>query len=168
MTYKNNIISFLLIGLGIYAAYNYFQARSGERLYDNFFSMKDMGLDVQRGADEAVSSLKMSGLQALTEEQFSEAELIFQDILGSDPYDSESRYYLGLSALEQGNVVKAKECFEVVRMNEPQLFDAASWYLALTLVRSDETKAAKDILSQSQWDENDLYFTKAQDLMKEI
>jgi TolA-binding protein len=94
-----------------------------------------------------------AGVVAFTGGQYSEAQIIFKELVDSDPNDAAALYYLGLTYLQLGDYERASETLERVTRLDPALMDLAireeaRLDLALAHVGGKDYAAGKAALEQ--------------------
>ncbi|MEM9920503.1 MAG: tetratricopeptide repeat protein [Bacteroidota bacterium] len=109
-----------------------------------------------------VESLYQSG-------QYQAAKSLFESLLAADPSNGMLQLGLGICQLEEGQLEPATTTFQaIIDQNNPQFKDQGRWYLALTLIRSNQAEQAKSLLEQLAQDPDADHHRDAQTLLQEL
>ena len=83
------------------------------------------------------------------EGDFNSALVLFNEILDKDPSNIYIRYYSGLASIEASQNEKAISEFKYIIDQKNNLFvENAQWYLALSYLKNNQVKDAKNLLVQ--------------------
>jgi len=160
-------ILFLLLPL---AGWMYWNSNIDQNLYASYMPENAAPSATMRSGEE-MSTLKMPVVQAkkLFEEKRYEASLLAsEEVLEKIPHHPLATYYAGLSALESGHPELARHYLSGLRINEPDFYEDATWYLALTEVKAGDKAAAKVLLEELMKMPQGIYFEQVQELYEKL
>lgn len=157
----------LVIG---FSALLYWQSTESNRLFSNYFEpIQDDMLNVTRSAEGGVINPSLEqGIQMVNDQKFEQALALLESVLNEDPENSLASIYTGMAYLETGQTNKAVEMFQVTRINHSELYEDATWYLALTYVKMEQYADAQAILDELLAYGSAYYKTKASDLKDQL
>lgn len=156
-------ILFLLVPL---AGWMYWNSNADQNLYASYMPENASPSATMRSG-EGISALEMPVVQVkkLFEEKRFEASLQASEaVLEQIPQHPLATYYAGLSALESGHSELARHYLSGLRINEPDFYEDATWYLALTEIKAGDKAAAKKLLEELMKKPQGIYFEQVEEL----
>ncbi len=160
-------ILFLLLPL---AGWMYWTSNVDQNLYASYMPENAAPSATMRSGGGVVA-LEMPVVQAkklFAEKRFEASLLACEEVLEKNPQHPLATYYAGLSALESGHSELARHYLSGLRINEPDFYEDATWYLALTEVKAGEKAAAKVLLEELMKLPQGIYFEEVGDLYKRL
>lgn len=109
-----------------------------------------------------------TALNAYDQRDYKQSIQLFTQRLAERPQDETATYYLGLSYLEVNELEQAASYLETARINSDRYYDAATWYLALTHLRLENTNSTKILLRELMQSKDPLYANRAADLLAKL
>lgn len=129
------LIIFLSIGLG----YLYFRSNSILNKTSQFHPVYiDTTIGKYRGAIQSEISNQskltdyLKAYQLYQSQNYSEAIHLANQHLGQNPEDTKAIFLKAHCYFQLGNLEQAQECCELVRMNDPGLYESATRFLTLS------------------------------------
>lgn len=145
--------------------------RNNSDSYDQFFSSyQNVHYFTFRGETQALTAeelLIMESFNQYDAGNFIASAGTFETVLKAAPENTVVRFYLGMSYMELDVFEQALNQFEIVRVNDPNLYIESSFYAALCYVRLDEKQNAINILQEIQ-DTEHPRFKKAEALLQTL
>ncbi len=160
-------ILFLLIPL---AGWMYWNSNADQNLYASYMPDNAAPSGTMRSG-EGLSALELPVVQVkkLFEEKRFEASLqASEEVLEKTPHHPLATYYAGLSALESGHPELARHYLSGLRINEPDFYEDATWFLALTEVKAGDKIAAKKLLEELAEKPQGIYYEQVKELMGKL
>ena len=160
------VILFLIIsGAGFF----YWNAQRGVHAFlAEFQSSKEL-IESVRGEEGFPDGSEFSeGIGFYRSENYRESLLFFENLLELQPENSVAHYYLGMSALNLGELEKAIEGLTYARINSDKYYEDATWHLALANLGTGNVNEAKVLITDLLKIEGGFYSEKAQRLLKKI
>lgn len=119
-----------------------------------------------RGENESEQYIK--AIKTYNQGDYAAALDEFENLIQIHPEDSRLRLYKGIADLEFGNLHRAEEELQTVRINSDTYFEEASWYLALLHVKNKNKIEAIQLLDELLQIEDGFYHQKAEQLKNEL
>lgn len=153
----------ILISAGAYF-FNTNFVTSNEDLFNEFYeTYPNTTYPIVRGGEAVNKTLDYKAYEAYERGDYTSAVQFFEKMVN----DTNSKFYLGLSYLNEQKLVSAIPIFESIIAKNLKFKDEANWYLALAYVKQgkvDEAKEVlKDIISLQSFN-----YAKAKELLQEI
>lgn len=149
------------------------QGLSGASLYASNFKAADNYLPDTRAVltpDAPDAEINLAeGSNAYNKKDYATAARYFKIYLKSFPNRSDVKFYLGVSLLEQDLDLEANEIFKALA-TEPQnaYAEQATWYLALTYLKSNDKEKAKPLLEDLAKTASSTIKAQAQSLLNSL
>ncbi|MEO1408311.1 MAG: zf-HC2 domain-containing protein [Bacteroidota bacterium] len=150
------------------AAWWYWQAQAPERLFRQFYQSYQSDYLALRGGDEAIDPLLKAGIEQYQRGQYAESLTLLESYLNEFPERGSAAFHAGLASLEMGAPRRAIGHLERVRLNEPQYYEDATWYLILAHLRLEEEDEARALLRDLLRLEAGYYETPARELLEAL
>lgn len=132
---------------GVVLKLTLFKGTSSEKLYHRYYSVYESDV-VVRSAKEEITGLTKA-IRYYDLGKYAEALINLDDIIRRDRYDYLALLYRGLTCMETGNTDCAVKSFREIPDNWGSPFsEHRNWYLALALLKINNTEEAKDILQR--------------------
>ncbi|MBL7830585.1 MAG: tetratricopeptide repeat protein [Saprospiraceae bacterium] len=150
-------------------AYQYFAVTNTKKLFANAYNFLPPPDSYTRSVDrDSLNFDTLDGSMVLYGQQkFSEAIDAFEQRLKRSPKDSQTYLYAGICYLETNKPDVAIDYLKKARINSQQFYPAATWYLALTYIKTGKISEANILLKELNETENE-YQQKAKELLTEI
>lgn len=154
----------LLLALSLYLL-GPFSGTQADTLFALHFEPYQMVLN-QR-SETADLPLQQQGIAAYQSGDYQAAAAAFRQLAAEAPQQELFSFYAALSDLAAGAATTAVARLEVLsREGSDGLQQQSRWYLALALLKAEETARCKDTLSQIK--AGDYRYQKAQELLKQL
>lgn len=140
------------------------QAPSPEDLFATHFQPYEMVL-TQRSTQADRPEALDAAIAAYANEQYDEAEKLFQQLAESAPDQPIYQLYACVSALAENRNEAAISCFEKLHAN-PKLTEQAQWYLGLAHLQRNDPEAAKAAFLEIR--EGTYQFDAAQEILEAL
>lgn len=148
----------------------YWNASSGERLYQSYYDGFELEGGQLRGGNDAVKldANYSKAIDFYNAKDYANSLTYFEQYLDNNQEDAKATFLAGMAYLEEGNYPNAIDYLSTARFNDEQYYEEASWYLALAYVKNDNKTDARIILDELLKIENGFYAKKATALKTEI
>jgi len=166
----NRIAAAVLLLLIPLAGWMYWNNNADQNLYASYMSENAAPSATMRSG-EGASALEMPVVQAkklFHEKRFEASLQACEEVLEKIPHHPLATYYAGLSALESGHSELARHYLSGLRINEPDFYEDATWYLALTEVKAGDKAAAKKLLEELVKLPQGIYFEQVKELIEQL
>lgn len=136
------------------AAFFYWKDTTDERLYKENFQAYDIpDMTMRGGGTEEYDNISLpKALKAAIDNysigNYKESIPYFKTYHKTQPENNYANFLHGIAQLEEHNLDTAIYFLERVRMNDTNLYEDATWYLALAHLKNKDKDAAKQILSE--------------------
>ena len=132
----------ILISVGVlYKIQN--RKLSNMEIYEKYYEPYDVTM-VYRSAGDNADMLYQQARMKYEAGQYSEAIILFEKLLATDPADMATTLYSGISYLEVEQYNKADRSFsEIIAHNDNLFIEQAEWYLGFCYLMTDETEKAR-------------------------
>lgn len=148
------------------AAWLYWNSQADDRLYLHYFeSYQSDYLSVRGKADNAPPLLKQA-MANYQQKEYLRSLPLFESYLEEIPENTIAIFHAGLASLEAGQTTKAIQYLEIVRINDNDYYEDASWYLALAYLKLDRKAEAQGILDDLSKIPNGYYNQQVKDLQE--
>ncbi len=145
----NRVVAGVLLLLGFFSVWMYWNHTRNERLFAGYFHPVYRQYLIFRNSPDTTSPKELEEAMAHYEARdFAGSLPYFSHYLKENPTDYKVAFLAGISALEVGENEKAGSLLESVRFNFPDLYEEATWYLALTRLRTRQTKECMELLEE--------------------
>ena len=128
------------------AAFLYWNAQSDERLFSQYFQTYDSDYLALRGENDAVNPMLNRAMETYRQKDFLQSIPLFESYLETAPENTVAVFHAGMACIEAGQYKKAVRYLELVRLNDSDYYEDASWYLALAHLQLKETAEAVAVL----------------------
>ncbi len=156
-------VTFLILVIGALRLMNPVKY-SNETIFEMYYTGESAHNVTRSGSnsnDEAMMKYR--------EGDFSGALLLFNEILDKDADNVYIRYYAGLASIETKQNERAiREFSFIVKQNNNLFIESAEWYLALSYLRNNQPKEAKDILARISQTSTNTHQKEAKQILKRI
>lgn len=114
---------------------------------------------------QSTSDTRQQAYNYYSQREYSEAAKLFKILTAENAFHEDDYFFHALSLLYDGKSSDAAQLFEkILQQDDLQRADAATWFLALSLIDSDQHETAKKYLIQiSTWSGNKGRLKKAQE-----
>ena len=148
----------------------YWNASSGERLYQSYYDGFELEGGQLRGSNDAVKldANYSKAIDFYNAKEYANSLTYFEAYLGENREDAKATFLAGIAYLEEGNYPNAIDYLSTARFNDEQYYEEASWFLALAYVKNDNKIDARIVLDELLKIENGFYSKKAAALKTEI
>lgn len=162
-----------LILVSLYCIHEYKKLTQNDKLFSQYHQVLAMDEGTNTRGSNSISELTLDNLPIDIAEDYNQSkyEIALQkldNLANSKPRAEELIFWRGMCYLELENYTKAISYFEDARMNGKVYFDDASWFLALSYVKTKDFDSAKQILNDIQASPSSLYKQKASDLFDQL
>jgi tetratricopeptide (TPR) repeat protein len=162
-----------LILVSIYGIHEYKKLTQNDKLFSQYHQVLAMDEGTNTRGSNSISELTLDNLPIDIAEDYNQSkyEIALQkldNLANSKPRAEELIFWRGMCYLELENYTKAISYFEDARMNGKVYFDDASWFLALSYVKTKDFDSAKQILNDIQDSPSSNYKTKAKNLLEQL
>jgi tetratricopeptide (TPR) repeat protein len=118
------------------------------------------------GSVASADSLLRLGHAAYNQEAYDKALSLYQLAIDQGLEPSKSPWlYLGIAAIEQGDITKARASVEKARALQPE---PADWYLAMIELRAENKKEAREVLTKIANTDKHYYQNKAKEVLEDL
>lgn len=137
---------------------------SSERLFKMYYkSGETIGISRSGNAN------MVEALLFFSKNEFSSADLMFDEILINDPDNFAVMYYSGISNIELKNYDKAAQMFEAILADGKSLYtEYAQWYLGLTYLVKGQSEQASSIFLKIAENPQHYYSKDASSILEKI
>ncbi len=142
----NRVMALIVILLTIAATFMYYQHTRQGKWFADFFEPAPTRQLTLRGEAETVPDALKTAMTFYKKEQFVKSIPHFEEYLSLNKGDFEAMYYAGIAELASQQYAEAIDHLHRVSINDPDLYEAANWYLALAYLQINEGTEAKRIL----------------------
>ena len=149
------------------AAWMYWNAQSEERLFARYFESYTSDYLATRSSNPSKDlhhSLLEKAVERYQQKEYLQSIPLLEVYLEKVPENTIAAFHAGMACLEVGQTSKAIQYLEVVRLNDAQYYEEASWYLALAHVQLGQEETARAILNDLLKIENGYYEKQVQEL----
>ncbi len=167
----NYVAAAIVLLLLAIAAIVYWQHTRYDRLYVAFFTAPDADASILlRGelGSPAADPEYLAAMKWYKTGDYAAATPHFDNYLARHPDDFQTRLYAGITVLNSGYPEKAVEELTTVSINDPTLFDEASWYLALAFLKQKNPDEAVAILKNLSERAEPVFAAKAKQLLERM
>ncbi len=143
---------------------------SSEELYSSYF-YKTENYIVERNADTStqIEKILIDGIDAYEKSNYKDAVKYLNEYLSQNPDRKDVAFYLGISMLQEGLTLEAKQVFtNLTAQKNHNYYDHSCYYLALTCIKLDEKEDAKHWLTQVVKGNSKDIKPKAEGLLKQL
>ncbi len=136
------------------AAFFYWKDTANERLYDENFQAYDIPDMTMRGdGTEEYNNITLpkdlkAAIDHYTAGNYKESIPHFKAYHKIQPENYYANFLHGIAQLEENDLATAIYFLERVRINDTNLYEDATWYLALAHIKNKDKIAAKQMLSE--------------------
>jgi len=157
----------ILIGIaGLLIIFNK-QNLTGNDLFAEFYSPYETIINV-RLADKNIEAKIAQAFNLYQEKKYSEALVIFNNILETEPENIFIMFYSAIADMEVGNISKAIQKLECIIADKNNLFiQQSEWYLSLCYLKINNKEKATGLL-QKIIQKDGYYRAKSEELLKNI
>ena len=163
----NYLVLIVVTTLLCFSAYTYYESNHNERLFLANFEPAENSYINLRGESSTATELNKA-MDFYVQKDFEAALPHFENYLAIEKNDFKAMLYAGISHLEVVQLAKSIDLLETTRINAPQYFEAAGWYLALAHIRSEQLPKARRILQETAKNETNNYSKQAQELLNSM
>ncbi len=167
-TWINRIAAAAAILLLPIAAWFYWSAQSNDRLFSQYFESYESDYLATRSADQTTNPLLTKALEVYREKEYLHSIPLFESYLEQVPENTIAAFHTGLACLEAGQTSKAIQYLEIVRLNDEEYYEDASWYLALAYLELDQKEEALAVLNDLTKISNGYYQKEVELLIKQL
>ena len=153
------LILFIPISMFLYWNNN---ASSTEGLYTSYFEGIDMNQTSREIKENQMNPLLKTTLDNYQNNNHEASIAGFEQYLERNAENPAVELLLGISYLEESYYEKAIKSFNTVRINSERNYEDATWYLALTHLKKEDTTTTKNLLDELIRNDakGDAYYTK--------
>lgn len=169
--YINWFIAGLLMLFLMAALYVYWSDSVTERVFaDNFAEFKDPSISQSRSGEngEIWSPTKEKALTYLQAGDYQKSILYWEKSLEGNVTDIQSKFYLGVAHLNDGNPGKAIEYLSAIAGENSNYEDDSKWYLALAQIKIRDKDGARETLEDLQKTGNGFYMEQVGSILGEL
>ncbi|GJM35006.1 MAG: hypothetical protein DHS20C18_40070 [Saprospiraceae bacterium] len=142
----NKMVGFILFLFLAASAYLYFQHTQQDRWFVDFFEPAPSSYLTLRSGSETMPDGLKTAMSFYKNEQYINSLPHFDQYLAKQNGDFEAMFYAGIANLGAENYSSAIDYLQRVSINDSDRYEAASWYLALAYLKTNQPKEAKGIL----------------------
>lgn len=150
------------------AAWLYWNAQAEDRLFAQYFQSYQSDYLALRGNEEEVPPLLQQAMSSYQQKEYLSSIPLFESYLEQAPENTVAIFHAGIASLEAGQTTKAIQYLEIVRINDNDYYEDASWYLALAYLRLDRKTAVLNILNDLDKIPNGYYRQQVKKLREEL
>jgi tetratricopeptide (TPR) repeat protein len=143
------------------------QPLNTEKLFNRYYEIPEISDNVR--SDDAVNMLFFKAVSCYSDRQFSEAVVLFEQIIQVDSKNMEAHLGAGISNIEINQPTKAEKSFETVIKQKDNLYvDQANWYLGLCYLKMNDLDKAEHQFEQIAADERAIMQGNAKKILKKL
>jgi len=158
--YKYAVAASIALLMGFFV-YNQF---SGGANYSDFNTHETVDFTV-RGAEGNVGLL-IKTTKAFNDKEYEKANAYLEELLVSDPENTEYNFYYAITNIELNNFAKAETILISISKGSSAYSNRAKWYLALSKLKQDENEACISVLKTIPEDADD--YSQALQLLNKL
>jgi len=167
-SFLNRIAAAAAIILLPLAAFFYWNAQSNDRLFSQYFESYQSDYLAIRSADETANPLLTKAMEVYREKEFLSSIPLFESYLEKVPENTIAAFHTGLACLEAGQSSKAIQYLEIVRLNDEEYYEDASWYLALAYLQLERKEEALAVLNDLTKISDSYYQEEVRQLIQQL
>ncbi len=169
LSFFNRAVAAGLLVLAVAAIWLYWDHTRDERLFAEHFQPVKSNYLTLRGDMSVASVPELAAAMQMYETGAFEASLPhFANYLAENPADFQVALYAGIAALEAGQTGRTAKWLEAVRLNQPDLYEESTWYLALSLLREGDRAGCAVLLEELSAGKETGWVSKARALLAQI
>jgi len=152
--FLSRIAAGILLPITGLSALFYWKTNSNDRLYQTHFQSYAIPEMTTRGAattsyeDVSLPKDLKTAINYYTEKKYKESLPHFEAYRKQHSQNTYAAFLQGLANLEENNITEAIPLLQEVRINDTNLYEDATWYLALAYTKKKEKVAANQLLSE--------------------
>lgn len=150
------------------AAWLYWNAQADDRLFYSYFESYDSDYLAVRGVAEEVSPMLQQAMEVYQQKEYLRSIPLFEAYLTQVPENTIAAFHAGLASLEAGQASKAVQYLEIVRLNDADYYEDASWYLVLAYLQLDQREEARGTLDDLAKISNGYYDRQVRELRERL
>lgn len=157
----------VLISLGSVMLYTFSSNQSNLDVFNKYHEPYEMSL-MTRGEHDLNNLAFKIAVTSYNDGEYSFAKQLLEDILTRNQKDVRAQFMLGVSNLQLNFLEEAKANFKIViKKKNPNFYQQAEWYLALTYLKSDDKRNALAQLNSIVL-ANGFYTIKASEILNKL
>ncbi len=158
-------VTLLLISTVLYLVFKEGQ-RSGQELYNQYFSPFNQVIEYRSGSDEGTHL--QEGMILYRQGNLDEAIEAFRKAAQDKEQQSIANFYLGMVYMGKGEAKNAIPLLEEISQKQHELKETAEWYLSLAYLKEGKTANSQKMLEKIAAQQGHYYSLKAERLIGDM
>ena len=167
----NRLVAASLLIILIVASFLYWNSNTEERLFQAFYTPFEYE-DLSTVRSEGASTQQPAELKEIQDfyynKEYQRSIFVANQFLETKPENTIAHFYVGLAYLEEEQFGEATDHLSIVRLNNPQYYEDATWYLIMTMLRKGDYGQAKLLLAELLKLKDGFYEKKAKKLQGQL
>ncbi len=163
-TWRNRLAIAAAVLLLPLAAWWYWQAQNSDPFFSQFYQSYQSDFLAVRSPENPADPLLKEGILQYQNQNYSASLPLLESYLEEEPEQSVAAFHAGMASIELGETRQAIAYLERVRLNDPQYYEDATWYLILAHLKLQEKEEAQALLDDLLKIDQGFYEAKAQQI----